>query len=79
MLTFEQLANLGNIIKEAIKWFTPGIIIIISLLTVYALIRWSKKITIAYKEISETPWGIALFIIIVVFLLIAWFGVAAYF
>ena len=79
MFTLERLADLGNIIRSALNWFAPGMIIIFSVLTAAALIRWSRRIAVSYKEVVKNPGGIFIWLFVLVIFFLAWFKVSSFF
>lgn len=79
LTTITEIVKIGDALKEAIGLFAPALIVIFALITAYALIRWTKKLISAYIAITETPYGVLLFVIIVIILLFAWFAIAARF
>ncbi len=76
-MAITEIAKIGDFLKDAIGWFAPALIMIIALITAYALIIWAKKLITAYVVISESPYGVLLFVIIAAVLLFAWFAFAA--
>jgi hypothetical protein len=73
---YQELLEIADWIKGALKYFVPLFIIIISILTTWRMLGWGKKILIATNEITRKPGFVIFFIFVCITLLAIWVFIA---
>jgi hypothetical protein len=71
--TLSFLETIAYYFKLVIKLMGPIFIILLSLLTLYGVLNWMERISIAWAKISKDPIAIGLFVIFCGALLYIWF------
>ena len=71
VLSFLEL--IAVFLKNLIKILGPVFIIILSLLTLYGILRWMERLSKAWAKISSDPIMIGIFIFVTGALLYIWF------
>ena len=74
MAELVKLAEIGQRIWEYMKYFVPGILVILALLTTYKMIKWGRTLSKAILEITRSPYFVMFFVLLAFILLFIWFN-----
>lgn len=68
-----HLPEWGTQILNALDFVVPGVIVIVSLMFAYSVMKWGKRTIVWTKEVTSTPWGVIVFIAVLAALFSLWF------